>query len=353
MSSRDQSTPPFNSPYQPALKSTTMIHSPAYPSPARSYSELSKYPADGLGPHNYSQSFAVSRDPSDPILYPPSPQSTEAWTHLSTRTSPLITEAPVDPWTPAYEAPVSRPPLPWAPHDMSHRSSFSSSRDMSIFLCEGSEHAFPPIKLEAGSEWATDDEPSPPSLRHHQPITVSPDRLTRSIFPYDHLYGSPPIPKFEPAPQDGDLQVLSYEGRHRSPQRRNSVGGVTQRTRIRRNPTTAENANFQCKVCGKLFQRRYHHKMHLQTHNPTRKKEHICPHKECEKQFVRKTDLDRHTNSVSRIHILLFSICTDSFSRHEEDSCPKRNELRDPNILPQRASIRAGPNAQLPYYHSP
>ena len=302
MSARDQPTPPFNSPYQQALKPTSLLHSPAYPSPARSDSEPSKYPTDGLGLYAYTPSYPTSGPPAATVLYPPSPQPTEAWTHLSTGTSPLITEASADPWTSSYDHAVSRSPLPWAPQHASHRSSLSSTRDMSIFSHDGSEHGFPSIKLEGTGEWGTEDDSSPPTLRNSIPLTVAPNRLSTSTFPYDHAYESPPIPKFESLKEDSydeqDYDSMAYDPHERSPRSRINRAGVTARTRHRRNPTTPDNANFACHVCGKFFQRSYNHKTHMEIHNPQRKKDWICTIEDCTKVFVRKTDLDRHKKSV-------------------------------------------------------
>jgi hypothetical protein len=299
MSSRGQTTPPFNSPYQQAVKSTSLLQSPAYPSPARSDCEASRYPTDGLGLYNYPQSFHASGPPTNSVLYPPSPQPTESWAHLSTGTSPLMTEALVDPWTSgAYDHPVSRSPLPWAMHEESHRSSLSSNRDMSVFSHQSSEHAFPQIKLEDGSEWATEDE-------RHTPYTVSPERLNATFSPYDHAYNSPqlPLPKFETLSLSRDMyepQDFSQKSytRPRKPRAQKASVAITARTRIRRTRTTLENAQYSCHLCNKLFQRSYNLKTHLDTHNPIRKKEHACPDQGCDMKFVRKTDLDRHRNSV-------------------------------------------------------
>jgi DNA-directed RNA polymerase subunit RPC12/RpoP len=298
MSNRDQPTPPFNSPYQHAIRPSSMLQSTAYPSPARSDSEPSKYPAEGLGLYAY-HSFTTSGPPTSSVLYPPSPQPTEAWPHLSSAASPHLTEATVDPWAPSYDHPTSRSPLSWAPH-ASHRSSLSSAKDMSIFSREGSELGYPQIKLEGGSDWLSEEESASP-MSHPVPLTVAPERLNASIYPYDNSYGSP-MPRYEPSVADDykhqDYDAMSYDGRAQSPRAKDGSGVTTARTRLRRNPTTAENANYTCHKCGKLFQRSYNHKTHLETHNPERKKEHTCPHRGCNKQFVRKTDLDRHEKSV-------------------------------------------------------
>lgn len=39
--------------------------------------------------------------------------------------------------------------------------------------------------------------------------------------------------------------------------------------------------------------------------------------------------------------------------RHEEDGCPKRNELTDPMVLSRNRSMRLGNTPSMPYYHSP
>lgn len=302
MSNRNQPTPPFNSPYQQHIKLPSLLQSPAYPSPARSDSEPSKFPADGLGLYTYNQSYPVSGPPTSSVLYPPSPQPTEVWAHLSTGASPLMADAAVEPWNSNFDHSISRSPLPWSSHHASHRSSISSARDMSIYSGDGSENAYPVhVKLEGGSEWASDEESSHASFRHPIPQTVAPERLSNAIYPYD-TYASPSLPKFETSLrepyEDRDYEPMPYEAQPKSPCEKDNSTSSTARTRLRRNPTTPENANHSCHKCGKLFQRSYNHKTHLETHNPTRKKEHVCPHRDCDKRFVRKTDLDRHQKSV-------------------------------------------------------
>ncbi|KAF2248637.1 hypothetical protein BU26DRAFT_302716 [Trematosphaeria pertusa] len=360
MSSRDQPTPPFNSPYQQALRSASLLQSPAYPSPARSdsVSEPSKYPPDGLGLYSYSQPFPASGPPTSSVLYPPSPQPTEAWAHLSTGTSPLVPDPIVDPWTSgAYDHPVSRSPLPWGAYQPSHRSSLSSStREMSIFSGDGSEHGFPPVKLE-GSEWATDEE-SPPG-------TVAPERLTATgMFAYEQSYGTSPMTKFESTPSGSyehrHSQQLPHEGRPKSSQDDDGRPGVTPRVRRRRQKIPAEEAKYSCDICGRGFIRSYNQKTHMHTHNPQRPKDHPCMYRDCDKKFVRKTDLHRHCTSVhKKAKDFKCCRCTATFSRkdtlrrHEEDGCPKRNELSDPNLLSRTRSMRTAPVPQMPYYHSP
>jgi len=75
------------------------------------------------------------------------------------------------------------------------------------------------------------------------------------------------------------------------------------RIKKKRQRTTPEEATHECRVCGKLFKRSYNWKSHMETHNPERKYPHLCTaangNSTCTKKFQRKTDLDRHVDSVS------------------------------------------------------
>lgn len=70
--------------------------------------------------------------------------------------------------------------------------------------------------------------------------------------------------------------------------------------RAPRKLTTKEEANFQCnaKGCGKLFSRSYNFKAHMETHREKREYPFPCQMPDCTKKFVRKTDLQRHHQSV-------------------------------------------------------
>lgn len=77
---------------------------------------------------------------------------------------------------------------------------------------------------------------------------------------------------------------------------------LSPRTRLgkTRKVTTKEEANFQCEVkgCGKYFSRSYNYKAHMETHDEKRAYPFPCGVGECNKRFVRKTDLQRHHQSV-------------------------------------------------------
>ncbi|KAF2203192.1 hypothetical protein GQ43DRAFT_430091 [Delitschia confertaspora ATCC 74209] len=356
MNSETRHSPPNMSPYQRAIKSGNMSQPSNYPSPARSDSEPSKYPVDGLGLYNYALPLAPS---GPPTIYPPSPQLTESWAHQTSGASPLMTDASVESWSSLYDRPMSRSPLPWnsglpfshsrfmdgrpspepAHHTLSQRSSFSSPQTMSIYSHKETDSIYAPVKVETGSEWTTDGEVSP-GHSLDGPLTVSPDRLSTGIFPYTPAYGCAQMPKYEPMLDESydsrEYNDIPYVSRRRAESKKDG----THRTRIRRNPTTPENANYKCHVCGKLFQRSYNHKTHMEIHDPAREFPHPCTYPQCNKKFVRRTDLVRHERSVHvKAKDFQCGACDarfarkDTLRRHEEDGCPKRNELHDGRLL--------------------
>lgn len=90
-----------------------------------------------------------------------------------------------------------------------------------------------------------------------------------------------------------------YDPQHETHSRVSSVSSRSQRPRKRRQLTTAAEASHTCEICGKLFGRSYNYKAHLETHDPGRVYAHPCLEENCDKKFVRKTDLTRHHQSVS------------------------------------------------------
>ncbi|RMY33959.1 hypothetical protein D0865_14315 [Hortaea werneckii] len=105
--------------------------------------------------------------------------------------------------------------------------------------------------------------------------------------------------------------------------------------RHKRGFTKPENASCQCDQCGKLFQRSYNLKAHLETHDPNRPQPNPCQYPGCNKRFVRRTDLVRHEQSVHlKMRNFICPLCNSSFARkdtlrrHVDDGCPRRPEVR-------------------------
>jgi hypothetical protein len=171
----------------------------------------------------------------------------------------------------------------------SHRSSVSS-----YAASDGSECAYTPRgKAEEAGEWypsASNEHVLERSMSTAQALAYAPGPQALSSHPED-LYRAPPAdwpkPDGPAAAYLADLQPI--------------LPSLT-RTKKKRQRTTPEEATHECRVCGKLFKRSYNWKSHLETHNPERKYPHPCTalvgSSPCSKKFQRKTDLDRHHDSV-------------------------------------------------------
>ncbi|EFQ33460.1 uncharacterized protein GLRG_08739 [Colletotrichum graminicola M1.001] len=106
--------------------------------------------------------------------------------------------------------------------------------------------------------------------------------------------------------------------------------------RAPRKMTSFADAQYKCqfKGCDKLFSRSYNYKAHLDTHDEKREYPFPCPVADCNKRFVRKTDLQRHNQSVhmkEKNHRCdycgrLFAR-KDTLRRHMEDGCSKRFDV--------------------------
>ena len=87
--------------------------------------------------------------------------------------------------------------------------------------------------------------------------------------------------------------------------KRKTIGGLFpdvsggQAHRKKRRLTEPGEANYHCQTCGKYFSRVWNYNAHRETHDPSRPKPHICTQPNCEKAFVRRTDLTRHVQCVS------------------------------------------------------
>ena len=294
-------------------------------SPQSHCASLRNAPSRGLG--IFGCSIPSSQNAVHPL--PPSPQPSDSWSHSSVMDQdyrqssqhPDIFSSAFDPFSGfstssntgmnlvnSPEAPgLDYCQTPPSSNMQSHRSSISSSyapsdsysQSGSDFMCT------PKVKVEDASEWypsAGNDQVLQRALSARElssyPNSISPvnaqaadlyrsppDGWSKSSVPTytTELHGSPDcrLPRFDPHP------ILA------------SVA----RTKKKRQRTTPEEATHECRVCGKLFKRSYNWKSHMETHNPERKYPHPCTamieNTPCTKKFQRKTDLDRHYDSVS------------------------------------------------------
>ncbi|KAK2808611.1 hypothetical protein FQN50_004474 [Emmonsiellopsis sp. PD_5] len=130
--------------------------------------------------------------------------------------------------------------------------------------------------------------------------------------------------------------------------------GRVQTTGVRRQPkrrTSSAAKKYSCVQCGMQFTRNSNCKSHMKIHDPNRKFPHKCTAGQCTKKFTRKTDLDRHVNSVhEKRKVFPCNQCDASFSRtdtlrrHREVGCKRqcrRRQRATPNISTTIQSIES------------
>ncbi|KAL9005897.1 MAG: hypothetical protein Q9188_001359 [Gyalolechia gomerana] len=293
---------------------------------------------------------------------PPSPQPSDGWSHPSimeqdfpqSSQPPDIGSAAYDPFSgfsaspntgmmsgSSPEAPglvyCQTPPSTNLP---SHRSSVSSSYAPSeAYSQHGSDFTYTPrVKVEDASEWH-------PTAGNEYGLQRS--MITQCLSPYstgvspataagEDVYRHAEWPK--PGAVAYPIGLQNHEDHRRAQMETARVLPSVNRIKKKRQRTTPEEATHECHVCGKLFKRSYNWKSHMETHNPDRKYPHPCTatigDTPCTKKFQRKTDLDRHYESVhlkARNHKC--DLCghgfarRDTLRRHTEDGCPKRFEV--------------------------
>lgn len=143
--------------------------------------------------------------------------------------------------------------------------------------------------------------------------------LTTSISPHNLIKQSP-----GPIQDDSDMFAISSE--HSQSCTRDTTALISplpmQRgftpdpkevemlcARPKRKYTTIETARLSCHICGKLFQRRFNQRKHMETHEPARIQPFACEHEGCSRRFARRTDLARHQKSVRNTPIAVCSRC--------------------------------------------
>lgn len=309
------------SPYEQHAKQSFSAQRPCYPtSPHPESLAASSGPSRGLG--LYPGSLA----PTPACELARSPHTVDSWSHTPmihheyshAPQPPDIFSSAFDPFSGFGNAPsngminVSSPEAPaldfcqTPPNSnlQSHRTSVSSSyAESDDYSQSGSEYAYTPkVKIEEAGEWypsTGNDHILQRTLSSQGPLVYTPALQSSQS---EDVYRSPPAEWLKP---DTAGYVTELHAPNSRLQRFDVPPILPSVTRIKkkRQRTTPEEATHECKVCGKLFKRSYNWKSHMETHNPERKYPHPCTamagNTQCAKKFQRKTDLDRHVDSVS------------------------------------------------------
>ncbi|KAL8931021.1 MAG: hypothetical protein Q9208_000123 [Pyrenodesmia sp. 3 TL-2023] len=258
---------------------------------------------------------------------PPSPQPSDGWSHPSVMEQdfpqfaqpPDISSAAFDPFSGFSTAPNTgmmsgSPPeapglvycqTPPSTNLPSHRSSVSSSYAPSeAYSQHGSDFTYTPrVKVEDASEWhpTAGNEYALQRGVNTQCLSPYSAGVSPATAASEDIYRNAEWPKAGASAYPVGLQ--SHEGQRIRHMDTAPVLPSANRTKKKRQRTTPEEATHECNVCGKLFKRSYNWKSHMETHNPDRKYPHPCTatvgDTPCTKKFQRKTDLDRHYDSVS------------------------------------------------------
>ncbi|KAL8974990.1 MAG: hypothetical protein Q9197_000791 [Variospora fuerteventurae] len=266
---------------------------------------------------------------------PPSPQPSDGWSHASmmeqdfshSSQPPDIFSAAYDPFSGFSTSPNTAGMMSGSPSETpgliycqtppststnlpSHRSSVSSSYASSeAYSQHSSDFIYTPrVKVEDASEWHPTAGNDYALQRNWNTQCLSPYSAAVSPAPgagediYRHTdWPKPGAPAYPAALQSNEGQRLSHVDMA-------PVLPSANRIKKKRQRTTPDEANHECHVCGKLFKRSYNWKSHMETHNPDRKYPHPCTATvgvtRCTKRFQRKTDLDRHYDSVSSLMVI-------------------------------------------------
>jgi hypothetical protein len=349
------------------------------PEPLQQQQGLGFYPSCSMSESNLENGGSV---PTDSTATNTNTWPTSGLQHRnaprSIQSTPNILSADYDPFAPPFHPTMSQAyshdiyatraaevtilPASPLPSNTSQRSSFSSPPASEIFQA-GSIHPFPPrVKMEDNPGYSIGSEvimmsSSPEMAQNLLPTSSYQATLDVQFFHDQSQMGwskneyatSQELPSLSSLP---NLAMAAYDRRSIS-QERASIGShaprrtssTIARTRQPRKLTTKEDANFQCQVkgCGKLFGRSYNFKAHMETHDASREYPFPCPLKDCTKKFVRKTDLQRHHQSVhmkQRNHkcdyCSRYFARKDTLRRHMEDGCSKRFDIETVDFRPHQ-----------------
>ena len=240
------------------------------------------------------------------------------------RPPPNILSADYDPFAPPHSemAPsfgsalyamqsveVSRPLVSSSPSAIaSQRSSISSAHASETYSNPESYHAnYHQVKMENPFDWlsqtsglgGTTSQADYSGLSNS--VSCFPGSVEDTFLQQSSTMGWPKSQSLDTASFSASMErtTPSDTGSGLGSEAKGTLSTVA-RTRMPRKMTTREDANYQCKVkgCGKLFSRSYNFKAHMETHDASRSYPFPCPLSECNKKFVRKTDLQRHHQSV-------------------------------------------------------
>ena len=328
MSLTPQSMRSPTSPYNQHSKQPFTSRYPSTPQPEQA--QLVSASPQGLG------LFSCSLPPSQPTVHnlPPSPQPSESWQHSSmmeqdfpqSSQPPDIFSAAFDPFSGfsantntgmISQASPEAPGLvycqtPPSTNMASHRGSVSSSYSPSEASFQGNHEVMytPKVKVEEANEWYP--SPGNPQVLQRslttQGLTSYANGVSPVSAPTDDIYRTP-VSQWSRLEAAGyPVELHNTEDGRRATIDTSSVLPSVTRVKKKRQRTTPEEATHECRVCGKLFKRSYNWKSHMETHNPERKYPHPCTamngNTPCTKKFQRKTDLDRHYDSVSLSHLM-------------------------------------------------
>ena len=297
--------------YNQQLKQSFAAQRPCYPATPQPEPTSRDQPDRGLG--IYELPLPQHSHQNTVQELPPSPQPSDSWSHssvveqdfLQASQPPDICTAAFDPFlepsnngsnammaSTSPEAPglvfCQTPP---STNMASHRSSISSSYSPSVRTVGYYENN--KVKQEDPNEWY-------PAPGNDQVLQRS---LTTQGFSH-YSNGISPIngstDDYWPKPSSAYPADFNEAARPRLDAA--PVLPSVNRIKKKRQRTTPDEATHECRVCGKLFKRSYNWKSHMETHNPERKYPHPCMemagNSPCTKKFQRKTDLDRHVDSV-------------------------------------------------------
>lgn len=232
---------------------------------------------------------------SDPILADDHP--------LPLRSPPFQSlQAIQQPWNPAPAAP--RFPV-YQPTTISPQSaaSYESNSTSPYSWPDGYVTAGSPmVKIESDLGRRHSADQIHPAVSHFShPHLIDPSEL--SVAWEEHAEDGASAPSAAGTPRfikREDADAETYDLRRRPSYRKAySSDDIRRENRTKREYTKAEEANCSCDHCGKLFQRSYNLRVHLDTHQRHRVQAHACMYDGCNRRFGRRTDLIRHETSVS------------------------------------------------------